>query len=1136
MAKLIDLIVSGKSSFANDISAKNIYADKFIRTGSTDSYVLLGGGGHKLLSDFSMAHSHPYLPTTQVLQEQASNDDWIRTHALSTLRGHVYNVHNVEWQYLFGISTGKTYGSILRTSYGNGTPRIQVMGLTNGAWSSWREVAYDDNTVKKDGTGASGTWGISITGNSGYASSAGNADTVDGKHASAFATAGHTHSYLPLSGGTMTLGEGLKFHSDENYFGTNLDARIISLLDSNGTTCDGGLIIDERATSNGVETITELLRIRHDQFTWKGNKIWHAGNDGSGSGLDADLLDGYHASSFYKIKSLRSDVDSIYDLRWNCGNYDKGDYNGTYKDEYPTAYGSYLALTYNDRDIGALMFFDTPPSNVLGHIYVRTRGAGNNTTYSEWGTLAYLTDNVASATYATSAGNADSVDGQHFSYSNDSNSPTYLWATNSNGSSFLAARANISVKYANSAGSADSVAWANITGKPSTFPVATHNHDDKYVKLNGTSVMTGDLTLSLGDVDRFIVFSYNGTTNPASNSWRTGVLGSGSDEANYYVVQYQRINTSSSSWRTSFKIGQDTGNVTFTNNITIGDKVNYYAGNLTPKTITLSTSAQTYITANGTNYTLKLPSSDPYTSARTPTAHTHYATTFKDSRNEAMTPAQGANVNGIAIDFKTKANGVGAGSGSYCGLVTFDPYADVSGGYPMQMGFNSGPDTNNTNEVYIRTAKDSTTWNTWRTIINDANYTNYVNTTNFPGLNKVGTVTSVTVTGANGLSGSGTVTSSGTITLSNAGVRSATINGNYLRVNTNGTNADLTIPYATYASSSPAAANYGGRGDTTKIKIKINSAASWMLSFVVTIYQGYKSSKVMVSGYNYGSNYWYEPEAVLLGDSNKATSISVYFGYDSVWNLWVGFDGGSYTGVSISDVTNGYTQISSYKGLFTISNVSSLSTLQTTITATNSVNYAVSAGNADTVDSQHFNWNNNKNDHTYLWAASSNGQAYLVHRASMSVNYANSAGSASSATIASTVTVNSSDANSTYRMVWHSGNTLYGTGGIYCNPSTDTLYASAFYESSDIRLKQNIKQVLTSNDIPQIKEFDWKNTGKHSYGLIAQELESMGYSELVDTKDDGYKSVNYTAALCLIIGKLQLKIKELEDKIKSSSI
>ena len=29
-----------------------------------------------------------------------------------------------------------------------------------------------------------------------------------------------------------------------------------------------------------------------------GNRVWHTGNDGSGSGLDADLLDGQHASAF----------------------------------------------------------------------------------------------------------------------------------------------------------------------------------------------------------------------------------------------------------------------------------------------------------------------------------------------------------------------------------------------------------------------------------------------------------------------------------------------------------------------------------------------------------------------------------------------------------------------------------------------------------------------------------------------------------------------------------------------------------------------------------------------------------------------------------------------------------------------
>ena len=175
------------------------------------------------------SHSHPYLPTTQVSQEQASNDDWIKAHALSTLRGHVYNTHSLEWQYLFGISSGKTYGSILRTSYGNGTPRIQVMGLTNGTWSSWREVAYDDNTVKNDGTGASGTWGINISGNAGYASSAGyadsagNANTVDGYHETSFYR--HRGSYgksYTAASTEYNLGPGTYTTSESGYSGTLL--------------------------------------------------------------------------------------------------------------------------------------------------------------------------------------------------------------------------------------------------------------------------------------------------------------------------------------------------------------------------------------------------------------------------------------------------------------------------------------------------------------------------------------------------------------------------------------------------------------------------------------------------------------------------------------------------------------------------------------------------------------------------------------------------------------------------------------------------------------------------------------------------------------------------------------------------
>lgn len=38
--------------------------------------------------------------------------------------------------------------------------------------------------------------------------------------------------------------------------------------------------------------IANNLAVGENRFLYKGNKVWHAGNDGSGSGLDADLLDG----------------------------------------------------------------------------------------------------------------------------------------------------------------------------------------------------------------------------------------------------------------------------------------------------------------------------------------------------------------------------------------------------------------------------------------------------------------------------------------------------------------------------------------------------------------------------------------------------------------------------------------------------------------------------------------------------------------------------------------------------------------------------------------------------------------------------------------------------------------------------
>lgn len=142
-----------------------------------------------------------------------------------------------------------------------------------------------------------------------------------------------------------------------------------------------------------------------------------------------------------------------------------------------------------------------------------------------------------------------------------------------------------------------------------------------------------------------------------------------------------------------------------------------------------------------------------------------------------------------------------------------------------------------------------------------------------------------------------------------------------------------------------------------------------------------------------------------------------------------------------------------------------------------------------------------------------------------------SIGKPSTAGTSDAVVVTNSDTNSTYRMLFHSGNNIYSTAGVYCNPNKDSLHATHFYETSDANFKTNIQLVLDSENMPIVKQFDWKKDGTRSFGFIAQELEEQGYPELVHTREDGVKTVDYSAALSLTMAKMQKKILELEQKI-----
>ena len=99
----------------------------------------------------------------------------------------------------------------------------------------------------------------------------------------------------------------------------------------------------------------------------------------------------------------------------------------------------------------------------------------------------------------------------------------------------------------------------------------------------------------------------------------------------------------------------------------------------------------------------------------------------------------------------------------------------------------------------------------------------------------------------------------------------------------------------------------------------------------------------------------------------------------------------------------------------------------------------------------------------------------------------------------------------------------YSNSGVYTQ--SGAVYASAgFYDTSDMRVKDNIESIDVSKaDKIRLVEFDRTDREHHGYGVIAQELETI-YPSMVNTDENGFKTVNYSEIYAV-------KIKYLEDKI-----
>ena len=218
----------------------------------------------------------------------------------------------------FGIGTSGGSGTV---SLNHPLDAINTAGLAN-ATSNGQALVYNGTTWKYSNT--SGT-NLSVGGTLSVSGSISTVGSVSGTvfTGAQFKISGKSDdyvllagggtaklsdigggSYLPLSGGTMTGGITMNAASNTVFndkgilFGTSgTYGRLSARTNGSVALCagDGGAVYITPNSSSTIATSGRLV-VGASTFTYGGNTIWHAGNDGADSGLDADLLDGLHAS------------------------------------------------------------------------------------------------------------------------------------------------------------------------------------------------------------------------------------------------------------------------------------------------------------------------------------------------------------------------------------------------------------------------------------------------------------------------------------------------------------------------------------------------------------------------------------------------------------------------------------------------------------------------------------------------------------------------------------------------------------------------------------------------------------------------------------------------------------------------
>lgn len=213
--------------------------------------------------------------------------------------------------------------------------------------------------------------------------------------------AGNYDIISPIAGtgalGMVKVGNGLNIATD----GT------LSVAGDIGGSVSG---ITKTGSGNALTDVELTNDNKIIAFT-KGLTFWHKDNDGAGSGLDADLLDGWHRDDIrQQVKSFAvygTNSDGFYDADIAAGggmirNYD----NYTKWTNTPSGmtYGAAICFkAYNSASLFGMLAWDinhNSTTDVTRKLYWRTNGTVNDEIgiWGKWHEIAFTDGNIASAT------------------------------------------------------------------------------------------------------------------------------------------------------------------------------------------------------------------------------------------------------------------------------------------------------------------------------------------------------------------------------------------------------------------------------------------------------------------------------------------------------------------------------------------------------------------------------------------------------------------------------------------------------------------------------------------------------------------------------------------------------------------